>query len=659
MADKSMTIRAINTIRFLAIDAVEKANAGHPGLPMGAAPMAYTLWTQFLRHNPKDPSWPNRDRFVLSAGHGSMLLYALLHLTGYDLPLSELERFRQLGSKTPGHPEYGLTPGVETTTGPLGQGFATAVGMAMAERHLADTYNQPNLPVVDHYTYAIVSDGDLMEGLSGESASMAGHMGLGKLIFLYDDNHISIEGQTEITFTEDVLKRFDAYGWHTARVTDGTDTEAIAQAIRDAQNATDRPSLIAVRTHIAEGSPNKHDSPSAHGSPLGAKEVQLTRENLGWTYAPFEVPDDVAEWFLQARDRGIAWQREWEQDIWARYEREHADLARQLSNGWRHVLPTGWDADLPEFAEGGSLATRSASGAVLNALAAKIPALFGGSADLAPSTDTYLKDAGDFGPSQYAGRNIHFGVREHAMAAALNGMSLHGGLRVFGGTFLIFSDYAKPSIRLASLMDQPVVYVFTHDSIGLGEDGPTHQPIEQLAGLRAIPGLWVIRPADANETREAWKVAMNSKHHPVVLALSRQKLPVLGAHPAVDKGAYIARDAKSVDVILMATGSEVSLALDSAAALASQGIGARVVSMPCWELFDAMPKEYRDSILPPHVTARVAIEAASPMGWDRYLGLSGKMVGMTTFGASGTIQDLLPHFGFTVEHVVETAKAVL
>lgn len=660
MADHMMSIRAINAIRFLAIDGVQQANAGHPGMPMGSAPMAYTLWTQFLRHNPKDPSWPNRDRFVLSAGHGSMLLYALLYLTGYDLPLSELERFRQLGSKTPGHSEYGLTPGVETTTGPLAQGFATAVGMAMAEVHLAARYNRPNHAVIDHYTYGIMSDGDLMEGLSGESASLAGHLGLGKLIFLYDDNHISIEGQTEITFTEDVLKRFDAYGWHTQRVIDGTDTDAIAAVIKAAQEATDRPSLIAVRTHIAEGSPNKHDSASAHGSPLGVEEVRLTRENLGWTDGPFQVPDDIRQFFLAAEDRGRAWQQAWKDQVWATYAGEYPDLAQALEHAWGRVLPAHWDQDLPVSAVGSSIATRSASGAVLNALSAKIPSLFGGSADLSPSTDTYLKGAGDFSPADYGGKNIHFGVREHTMAAALNGMTLHGGLRVFGGTFLIFSDYCKPAIRLSALMHQPVVYVFTHDSIGMGEDGPTHQPIEQLAGLRAIPGLWVIRPADANETREAWKVAMTSVKHPVALVLSRQKLPVLPIKaPDVAKGAYIARDTETVDVILMATGSEVSLAFEAAQTLDAQGVGVRVVSMPSWELFDQMPDDYRESVLPAAITARVAIEAASPMGWDRFVGPTGRIIAMNGFGASGRIEDLLPHFGFTVGHAVHEARAAM
>ena len=659
MPETLMTTRAVNAIRFLAIDGVEKANSGHPGLPMGAAPMAYTLWTEFLRYNPKDPSWPNRDRFVLSAGHGSMLLYALLYLTGYDLPLEELERFRQLGSKTPGHPEYGLTPGVETTTGPLAQGFATAVGMAMAERHLAARYNRPGHSVVDHYTYAIVSDGDLMEGLSGEAASMAGHLGLGKMIFLYDDNHISIEGQTEITFTEDVLKRFEAYGWHTQRVVNGTATDAIADAIRTAQKTTDRPSIIAVRTHLAEGSPNKHDSPSAHGSPLGAEEVRLTRENLGWTDGPFQVPEDIRQFFLATGQKGETLQRTWQQQ-WEEYRRAYPDLAQELEHAWKNLLPSGWDHDLPTFEPDQSLATRSASGAVLNALASKVPTLFGGSADLAPSTDTYLKGAGDFSPEDFGGRNIHFGVREHAMAAALNGMSLHGGVRVFGGTFLIFSDYCKPSIRLSALMGQPVVYVFTHDSIGLGEDGPTHQPIEQLAGLRAIPGLLVIRPADANETREAWKVAMTSTEHPVALILSRQKLPVLPiVSPDVAKGAYVAKDSSKLDVILIATGSEVSLAFESAKALEAQGIGTRVVSMPSWELFEQMPEAYRESVLPSAVTARVSIEAASPMGWSRYVGSLGRTIAMNGFGASGRIQDLLPHFGFTVEHVVAEAKAVL
>ncbi len=659
MPEDTLTTRAINTIRFLAIDGVEKARSGHPGLPMGAAPMAFTLWTRFLRHNPANPAWPNRDRFILSAGHGSMLLYALLHLTGYDLPLAELERFRQLGSKTPGHPEYRHTAGVETTTGPLGQGFATAVGMAMAERHLAATYNRPGFSVADHFTYAIVSDGDLMEGLSAEAASLAGHLKLGKMIVLYDDNHISIEGQTEITFTEDVLQRFQAYGWHTQRVADGTNVEAIDAAIQQAQSVTDQPSLIAVRTHIAEGSPNKHDSPAAHGSPLGPEEVRLTRDHLGWPHEAFYIPDDVRTFFLQAKDRGAELQAAWE-TTWQNYRQAFPELAEELATRWHGRLPEGWDQSLPTFAEGQAVATRSASGQVLNALALKVRALFGGSADLAPSNDTHLKDAIDFSPEHYDGRNVHFGVREHAMAAALNGLSLHGGVRPFGGTFLIFSDYAKPAIRLAALMQQPVIYVFTHDSIGLGEDGPTHQPIEQLAGLRAMPNLWVIRPADANETREAWKVALQSTEHPVALALSRQKLPVLPVtSPPVANGGYIVRDAKALDVILLATGSEVALALDAAGALENEGIGARVVSLPCWELFDRMPAEYRESILPSSVAARIAIEAASPFGWDRYVGPQGKILAMEHFGASGSIEQLLPYFGFTVDRVVQAAHQVL
>lgn len=656
---ETITTRAINALRVLAIDAVEKANAGHPGMPMGAAPMAFTLWTQFLRHNPVNPHWVNRDRFVLSAGHGSMLLYGLLHLTGYDLPMAELARFRQLGSKTPGHPEYGLTPGVETTTGPLGQGFATAVGMAMAERHLAAQYNRPGFPIIDHYTYAIVSDGDLMEGISAEAASLAGHLGLGKIIFLYDDNHISIEGETSIAFSEDVLARFAAYGWHTERVTDGTDTEAIAQAIRKAQSETDRPSLIGIRTHIAEGSPNKHDSASAHGSPLGAEEARLTKENLGWTDPPFTVPEDVLAVFRQATTDGPKWEAAWH-DLFARYRAAHPDLAHELERRLAGTLPDGWNQDWPVFETGSSVATRSASGAVLNAMAPKVPALFGGSADLAPSTDTYLKGLGDFEPGSYDGRNIHFGVREHAMLASLNGMALHGGVKVFGGTFLIFSDYAKPAIRLAALMDQPVVYVFTHDSIGLGEDGPTHQPIEQLAGLRAIPGLWVIRPADANETKAAWEVAMRSERHPVALVLSRQKLPVLAnPNPPVDRGAYVVSEEPGFRAILMATGSEVSLALAARDRLKSEGIPVRVVSMPSWELFLAQSSSYQESVLPASVRARVSIEAASPFGWHRFVGPYGKTVAMTTFGASAPIGDLLPHFGFTPEHVASAVRESL
>lgn len=661
MTYQDLDVLSVNTIRTLAIDGVQKANSGHPGLPMGTAPMAYVLWTKFLKHNPHNPSWFNRDRFVLSAGHGSMLLYSLLHLTGYDLSLDDLKNFRQLGSKTPGHPEYGHTAGVETTTGPLGQGFATAIGMAMAERYLAARYNQPGLSLIDHYTYAIVSDGDLMEGISGESASLAGHLKLGKLIYLYDDNHISIEGTTDLAFSENVLKRFQAYGWNTDRVADGNDTEAIEQAIRRAQGQ-ELPSLIAVRTHIGYGSPNKQDKPSAHGSPLGADEVRLTKEVYGWPEdKSFYIPDEALAHFRQAVPQGEEWEAEWNH-LFARYQEAFPELARELQRDLRRELPAGLLDRMPSFNEGDMVETRAASGKVINAIAPHFQDLIGGSADLAPSNNTHIQDGGDFSVFQPAGRNLHFGVREHTMGAALNGMSLHGGLRVYGGTFLIFSDYMKPAIRLASLMSQPVIYIFTHDSIGLGEDGPTHQPIEQLAALRAMPNILVIRPADANETKEAWKVALETRDKPIAMALTRQKVPTVPAHKAkgLAQGGYILeQNAEHPDLILIATGSEVGLAQAAYRSLAEEGIKVRVVSLPSWELFEAQPQQYQNAVLPPDVTRRIAIEAASPMGWERFVGLNGKIIGMSTFGASGKIEDLMPHFGFTPEHVIEEAHNLL
>ncbi|MDA8194962.1 MAG: transketolase [Thermaerobacter sp.] len=653
---------AITTIRTLAMDGVEAANSGHPGMPMGAAPMAYVLWTRFLRHNPQNPHWWNRDRFVLSAGHGSMLLYALLHLTGYDLGLEDLKRFRQWGSKAPGHPEYGLTPGVETTTGPLGQGFATGVGLAMAERHLAARYNREGCSIIDHYTYAIVGDGDLMEGVSSEAASLAGHLKLGKLIYLYDDNHVSIEGDTSLAFTEDAAARFRAYGWHVQRVADGNDLDAIEAAITTAQAETEQPSLIAVRTHIGYGSPHRQDTSKAHGEPLGADEMRLTKAAYGWPVdQPFFIPDQVLAHFRAAGAAGADREREWRVE-WDRFTAAFSELAEELTQSWTGAAPPGWDANLPVFAEGTQIATRSASGQVLNALARNIPWLGGGSADLAPSNLTRLTEEGDFGPGSYAGRNFHFGVREHAMGGILNGMALHGGMRVYGGTFLIFSDYMLPPIRLASLMGLPVTYVFTHDSIGLGEDGPTHQPIEQLAGLRAMPELIVLRPADANETREAWAIAVTSTQKPVALALSRQNLPVLPAAKAAGtrQGGYILLDAANgrPEVILLASGSEVALAVTAREALELAGIATRVVSMPSWEIFDSQPADYRRLVLPPDITARVAIEAASPMGWERYVGLGGAIIAMPGFGASAPAGELFKHFGFTVDNVVATAKRV-
>lgn len=651
---------AITTIRTLAIDAVQAANSGHPGMPMGAAPMAYVLWTKFLRHNPKNPKWWNRDRFVLSAGHGSMLLYALLHLTGYDLPLEDIKRFRQWESKAAGHPEYGMAPGIETTTGPLGQGFATGVGMAMAERHLAARYNRDGLEVISHYTYGIVGDGDLMEGVSSESASLAGHLKLGKLIYFYDDNHISIEGDTSLAFTEDVTARFAAYGWHVQRVVDGNDLDAIEGAIHKAQQVDDQPSLIAVRTHIGYGSPNRQDTAKAHGEALGAEEVRLTKEAYGWPIdKTFYIPEEVKAHFEKALDNGADQENRWN-ELWKQYQASHADLAQELTRAWAGQLPEHWQDALPVFEVGTQMATRAASGKVLNAIAQQVPWIAGGSADLAPSNVTRLTEEGDFGPGSYEGRNFHFGVREHAMGSALNGMALHGGMHVYGGTFLIFSDYMLPAIRLASLMGLPVTYVFTHDSIGLGEDGPTHQPIEQLPGLRAMPELIVLRPADANETREAWTIAMQSSKRPVALALSRQNLPTLPAQKAAGtrRGAYVVVDASNekAEVILLASGSEVALAMSSRDELEKQGIPTRVVSIPSWEIFDEQEQAYKDQVLPSSVSTRVAIEAASPYGWERYVGLQGAVTGMRGFGASAPAGELFKHFGFTVENVVQTVK---
>jgi len=652
--------RAITTIRALAMDAVEKAQSGHPGMPMGAAPMAYTLFSRFLRFDPDQPKWPNRDRFVLSAGHGSMLLYALLHLTGYDVSLDDLKHFRQWGSKTPGHPEYGLTPGVETTTGPLGQGFATGVGMAMASRFLAQRYNREGFPLIDWRVFAIVSDGDLMEGISEEAASLAGHLRLGHLIYLYDDNHISIEGNTTLAFTEDVERRFQALGWHTAGVEDGNDVAAIAAAVSEAL-ADPRPSLIRVRTHIAYGSPHAQDTAKAHGSPLGADEVRLTKAAYGWPDEAFFVPDDVRRHMADCARYGQHRRQAWDL-LWRRYQEQYPDAAAELRAIFSGSGPITVDAaNLPRW-ESGSLATRSASGQVLNALG-DIPALLGGSADLAPSTDTTVKGWEDFTPDQ-AGKTLHFGVREHAMGAAVNGLTL-SGLRAFGATFLVFVDYMRPAVRLAALMHLPSIFVFTHDSIGLGEDGPTHQPVEQLAGLRAMPGLWVIRPADANETRVAWQMALGHGDGPTALVLTRQKVPVLDPRQfPVDearRGAYILREASggSPRVLLLATGSEVQLALGAQVLLEESGIAARVVSMPCWEAFRAEPQSYRDMVLPPDVTARVAVEAASPLGWHEWVGNGGRVVGLDHFGASAPYETIMKAFGFTAEQVAQTAKELL
>ncbi|MCC6444504.1 MAG: transketolase [Armatimonadetes bacterium] len=657
---------SINTIRMLSADGVQKAKSGHPGLPMGAAAMAYVLWTRFLKHNPADPKWPDRDRFVLSAGHGSMLLYSLLHLTGYDLPLEELKRFRQWGSMTPGHPEYGFVPGVETTTGPLGQGFGNGIGMAVAERHLAAVFNRPGHEVVDHFTYAIVSDGDLMEGVASEAASLAGHLKLGKLIYLYDDNHISIEGSTSLAFTEDVGKRFDAYGWHTQHI-DGNDLEAAAGAIRAAQAEKERPSLIVARTQIGYGSPNKQGKAEVHGEPLGEEELKATKQALGWPPEPmFYIPKEALQNFRKAVEKGKKRQAEWEA-AFKGYAAEYADRAAEWESRMKGDLPGGWEAEVPVFKpEGGAVATRDASGKALNAIAAKIPALVGGSADLAPSTKTFMKDMGAVGPGDYAGRNLHFGVREHAMGSISNGMALHGGLIPYCSTFLIFSDYMKPTVRLASLMHQRVLFIYTHDSIGVGEDGPTHQPIEQLAGLRSIPNMTVIRPADANETAAAWKVALRHRSGPVAFALTRQKLPVLdrSIYPSADnleKGAYILVDTegKEPGIILIATGSEVSVTLKAAESLKEQGIATRVVSMPSCELFDRQPEDYRREVLPPAVTKRLAVEAASTMGWHKYVGSEGDVIGLDRFGASAPAEVVMEQLGFTPENIVAHALKLL
>lgn len=658
--------RAIDTIRTLSIDAIQKANSGHPGLPLGAAPMAYVLWSRFLRFDPHTPDWPNRDRFILSAGHGSMLLYSLLFLTGYDLSLDDLQRFRQWDSKTPGHPECGLTAGVEVTTGPLGQGFANGVGMAIAEAFLAARYNRPDVTLFDHYTYALVSDGDLMEGVASEAASLAGHLKLGKLIYLYDDNNISLDGPTNQTFTEQVLQRFDAYGWHTQLVADGNDCAALAQAISAAQAEAERPSLIAIRTQIGYGSPLQGTS-KVHGSPLGEDAVRKTKIALGWDPdAHFLVPSDVLTHMRAASTRGANQQHAWHQRL-AAYIAAYPAEGQELTNALAGELPPGWDADLPVFApSAGELATRQASGKALEALKTKIPWIIGGSADLASSNDMPTQSALSFQPTRRDGRNIWFGVREHAMAAILNGMAAHGGVRSYGGTFLTFSDYMRGAMRLAALSGHPVTYVFTHDSIGLGEDGPTHQPIEHLAALRAIPNLAVIRPGDANESVVAWQVAMERRHGPTALIFSRQKLPIFDQHtlaPAsgVRRGAYVLADAASglPKLILLATGSEVALALEARDTLTQQGIPTRVVSFPCWELFEEQPQTYRDSILLPDVRARIAIEAGVSQGWHRWVGDGGAIVSIERFGVSAPSKEIYQHFGLTCDAIVTQALQLL
>jgi transketolase len=673
---------SINTIRFLSVDAVQKANSGHPGLPLGAAPMAYVLWTRFLQHNPANPQWINRDRFVLSAGHGSMLLYSLLHLTGYDLPLDQIKQFRQWGSITPGHPERGLTPGVETTTGPLGQGFGNGVGMAIAEAYLAAQYNRPGFEIISHFTYGLVSDGDLMEGVASEAASLAGQLELGKLIYLFDNNHVTLSAGTNIASNEDCAQRFEAYGWHTQSLENGNDLDAIDHALRVARSETRRPSLILIRTHLGYGSPNKQDTFEAHGSPLGVEEVKLTKQHLGWPVEPlFLIPPQALAHFREALARGQHAEAEW-QDRFSAYARKHPDLAREFQQTMRGELPAGWDADIPVFpADPKGMKTRVASGKVMSAIAPKLPSLIGGSADLDPSTHTALKDRGDFespdrasgdtqgssgGGWNYAGRNLHFGIREHGMGAILNGLAVHGGIIPYGATFFIFSDYMRPPIRLAALMGQRVIYVFTHDSIGVGEDGATHQPVEQLANLRAIPRLVVIRPCDANETACSWRVAIETRDRPVALVLTRQDVPTLDRNhyasaEGLRRGAYILAEAANgrPEVILIATGSEVSLIVDARQQLQKQDIQTRLVSMPSWELFDAQTEEYRRSVFPPSIRTRLAVETGATQGWHRYVGEWGDVIGLDHFGASAPGPVLMREYGFTAENVCKRALALL
>lgn len=655
---------SVNTIRFLSVDAVQKANSGHPGLPLGAAPMSYVLWTRFLRFNPKDPNWQNKDRFILSAGHGSALLYSMLHLTGYDLSMEEIKRFRQMDSKTPGHPESMLTPGIEVTTGPLGQGFGNGVGVAMTEAFLGATYNRPDYTLFDHYTYAIVSDGDLMEGVAAEAASLAGHLKLGKLIYLYDDNDISLDGPTSLAFTEDVLARFNAYGWHTQRVDDGNNLDSITEAIRIARDETERPSLISIKTIIGYGSPLQGTS-KAHGSPLGEDNVKKTKEHLGWDpNQTFHVPDEVREHLLEAGKTGAQLQEQW-QHLFDEYCKAYPQEGEQLKQAFTGELPEGWDRDLPVFKPGEALATRQASGKALAAIKQHVPWVIGGSADLASSNEMQVKGDVSFQPGQYQNSNIWFGVREHAMGAILNGMASHHGVRVYCGTFLNFSDYMRGAIRLAALTEAPVTYVFTHDSIGLGEDGPTHQPVEQVTALRAIPNLTVIRPGDANETVEAWRLAMKKMKGPVALILTRQKLPTIdqnkyaGAHN-LKKGGYILSEPNGVpDIILIATGSELQLAVGALEILTNERINVRVVSMPSWELFEEQEITYRNEVLPPNITQRLAIEAGVSFGWYKYVGLAGGVIGIDQFGLSAPGEEVMETFGFTVENVCDKARAII
>ncbi|MEJ2606467.1 MAG: transketolase [Anaerolineales bacterium] len=666
MTKNDITTQTINTIRFLSADAVQKANSGHPGLPMGAAAMAYALWQRHLRFNPNDPAWVNRDRFVLSAGHGSMLLYTLLHLYGYDLSLEQIKNFRQFESKTPGHPEYGLTPGVETTTGPLGQGFANGVGMAIAAEHQAARFNRKGFDLFDHHIFAIVSDGDLMEGVSAEAASLAGHLRLGRIVYLYDDNHISIDGSTELTFTDDTAQRFSAYGWNVIKIKDGNDVDAVDEAITQAK-ADPRPSLIVCPTHIGFGLPTKQDTAAAHGEPPGAEELAGAKKKLGWPEEPpFLVPEEVVEHCREASRRGMQAYESW-QKVFAGYENEHPVQAKSLERSLAKELPDTLVGSIPVFAtDAKGLATRASSGKVLNAVASVLPEMIGGSADLTGSNKTKLEGDTAFSADDRAGRYLHFGVREHCMGAVLNGLAVYGGLIPFGGTFLVFSDYMRPTIRLAAMMEQRVIYVFSHDSIGLGEDGPTHQPVEHLAALRSIPNLAVIRPGDANETAAAWLMALERVHGPTALILTRQAVPTLDRErfaPAqgLRKGAYVLADLGERDpqLILMASGSEVALILEAAEMLAAEGISVRVVSFPCWKLFAEQPQSYRAEVLPDHLTARIAVEAAIEQGWERWLGSEGRFIGMESFGASAPYKQLYQHFGITVEQVVEAARQLV
>ncbi|AHL71573.1 MULTISPECIES: transketolase [Bacillus] len=664
---ETIELKSIATIRTLSIDAIEKANSGHPGMPMGAAPMAYALWTNHLNVSPQNPNWFNRDRFVLSAGHGSMLLYSMLHLSGYNLSIEDLKQFRQWGSKTPGHPEFGHTEGVDATTGPLGQGIAMAVGMALAERHLAETYNKDNFNVVDHYTYSICGDGDLMEGISSEAASLAGHLGLGRLIVLYDSNDISLDGDLDRSFSENVKNRFEAMNWEVLYVKDGNNIDEVTAAIEKAKQSTDKPTLIEVKTTIGFGSPNRAGTSGVHGAPLGSEEAKLTKEAYSWTFEEdFHVPSEVYDHFKTAvKDAGQKKEAAWN-ELFEQYEKEYPELAAQLKLAIEGKLPENWDQEVPVYEAGSSLASRASSGEVLNGIAKQVPFFIGGSADLAGSNKTTIKDTTDFGRENYAGRNIWFGVREFAMGAALNGMALHGGLRVFGGTFFVFSDYLRPAIRLAALMGLPVTYVFTHDSIAVGEDGPTHEPVEQLASLRAMPNLSVIRPADGNETAAAWKIAVSSTNKPTALVLTRQNLPTIDQSPekayeGVEKGGYVVVEAADAqpEALLLASGSEVGLAIEAQKALEKEGIRVSVVSLPAWDRFDEQSDEYKESVLPKAVRARVAIEMGASLGWERYTGLDGDVIAIDKFGASAPGETIIEKYGFTVSNVVSRVKAKL